>query len=162
MDLLTTYIHNLELQANTVLSLIYTLYKSLEHTPSLLSAFTSHFLVTDLNNGDSSASVVTPLSAGSLHNSQITTAPAKPFPVCCVFASRSLTTASNSGYSSASCAQVLSSQPCVQNSTELIALIALIITPGHRPHRKHRSSVVAFMSIAARMCSTSCCPERVA
>jgi hypothetical protein len=32
-----------------------------------------------------------------LHNSQITTAPAKPFPACCVFTSRSLATAYNSG-----------------------------------------------------------------
>jgi hypothetical protein len=38
----------------------------------------------------------------NLHNSQITTAPAKRFPVCCVFTSRVLATASNSGDSSAS------------------------------------------------------------
>jgi hypothetical protein len=31
---------------------------------SLLSAITSHFLVTELTNGDSSASVVMPLPAG--------------------------------------------------------------------------------------------------
>jgi hypothetical protein len=43
-----------------------------------------------------------------LHNSQITTAPAEPFPACYVFTSRSLATASNSGDSSASRAQVLS------------------------------------------------------
>jgi hypothetical protein len=52
-----------------------------------------------------------------LHNSQITTAPAKPFPACCVIISRSLATASNSGDSSASRAQVLSSQPPLQNWT---------------------------------------------
>jgi hypothetical protein len=33
----------------------------------------------------------------TLHNSQITTATAKPFPACRVFTSRSLATASNSG-----------------------------------------------------------------
>jgi hypothetical protein len=52
----------------------------------------------------------------NLHILQITTAPAKPFPVCFVI-SHSLATASNSGDSSASCAQVLSSQPSMQNST---------------------------------------------
>jgi hypothetical protein len=41
---------------------------------------------------------------------------AKSSPVCCVFTSRSLVTASNSGDSSASRTRVLSSQPPVQNS----------------------------------------------
>jgi hypothetical protein len=50
----------------------------------------------------------------NLHNSQITTAPAKPFPACIVFTSRSLTVASNSGDSSASHPQVLSSQTPMQ------------------------------------------------
>jgi hypothetical protein len=39
-------------------------------------------------------------ATANLHNSQITTAPAKPFPSCCDF-NRSLVTASNSGDSSA-------------------------------------------------------------
>jgi hypothetical protein len=47
----------------------------------------------------------------NLHNSQITTAPAKPFPARRVFTSRYLQTASNSGDFSASRAQVLPSQP---------------------------------------------------
>jgi hypothetical protein len=55
-----------------------------------------------------------------LHNSQITTAPAKPFPACYAFTSRSLATASNSGDSSASRAHILSLQPPVQNSTVLV------------------------------------------
>jgi hypothetical protein len=42
--------------------------------------------------------------------------PLSPFPACCVFTSRSLATASNSGDCSASRAQVLSSQPPNQNS----------------------------------------------
>jgi hypothetical protein len=49
-------------------------------------------------------------ATANLHNSQITTAPAKPFPACCVFISRFLATASNSGDYSASRSQVLSSQ----------------------------------------------------
>jgi hypothetical protein len=52
----------------------------------------------------------------SLHNSQITTAPAKYFPPCYVFTSRFLTKASNSGDSLASRAQVLSSQSPLYNS----------------------------------------------
>jgi hypothetical protein len=55
-------------------------------------------------------------ATANLHNSQITRAPAKPFSVCCVFTVRSLATASNSRDSSASRAQVLLSQPPVQNS----------------------------------------------
>jgi hypothetical protein len=50
------------------------------------------------------------------HNSQITTAPSKSFTACCVFTSRSLATASKSGDSSALRAQVISSQPPMQNS----------------------------------------------
>jgi hypothetical protein len=44
----------------------------------------------------------------NLHNSQITTAPTKSFPACCVFISHSLLTVPMSGDSSASHAQVLS------------------------------------------------------
>jgi hypothetical protein len=64
-------------------------------------------------------------ATGNLHYSQITTAPAKPFPACCVLTSRSLATAFNSGNSSASRTQVLRSLTSVQNclpaipSTEL-------------------------------------------
>jgi hypothetical protein len=118
MDLLTTYTRDLELQAITALSLMYTL--------------------------------------------KIITEPAKPFPACCVFISRSLATASNSGDSSASRDQVLSVQriprnwtlsiinstiapshlslPCrarlnCQPSTNWIALVVFFITPRRGPHR---------------------------
>jgi hypothetical protein len=47
------------------------------------------------------------------------------FPACCVFIGRSLATASNSGDSSTSRVQVFSSQPLVQNSTELILSLTL-------------------------------------
>jgi hypothetical protein len=50
------------------------------------------------------------------HNSEIRT-PAYPFAACCVFTSLSLATASNSGDSSASRVQVLTSKHSVQNST---------------------------------------------
>jgi hypothetical protein len=70
---------------------------------------------------------------------------AKYSPACSVFTSRSLATASNSGDSSAFRAQVLSSQLPVQNclSTDSSLLQLLVITSLHRPHRKHRSSIVA-------------------
>jgi hypothetical protein len=83
------------------------------------------------------------------HNSKINTAPAKPFPAFRDFTSRYLATASNSGDSSASRTQVSSSQPPLQNSTELIAPAFLYIIFQHGPHRKHRSSTVAFVSVAA-------------
>jgi hypothetical protein len=51
----------------------------------------------------------------NLHNSQVTTAPAKLFPACRVFTSPSLATASKSGDSSASRAQVLFPQNPVHN-----------------------------------------------
>jgi hypothetical protein len=58
-DLLTTYIHNLELQIITTLSLISTLYKWPQHQLSLLPGcylFISHFLATASNTVDSSSS----------------------------------------------------------------------------------------------------------
>jgi hypothetical protein len=94
-----------------------------------------------------------------LHNSQITTAPAKPLPAFGILTSRSLATASNSGDSSVSRAQVLSSKPPVQNSTELITRTVLAINSRHGPHRKHRSSIVVFVSVAAGTCLRNRCPE---
>jgi hypothetical protein len=55
-------------------------------------------------------------TVANLHTLQITTAPAKSFSIRYVIISRSLATAFNNGDSSASRAQVLSSQPPVQNS----------------------------------------------
>jgi hypothetical protein len=61
MDLLTTYAHQSELQVITALSLISTLYKSLQHRLNLFPAcrvFISLSLATASNSGDSSASRV--------------------------------------------------------------------------------------------------------
>jgi hypothetical protein len=64
-------------------------------------------------------------ATANLHTLLITTVPAKPFPACCVFTSRTLATASNSGHSSASRADVAPSPTLAQNclpaipSTEL-------------------------------------------
>jgi hypothetical protein len=112
-----------------------------------------------------------------LDNSQITAAPAKHFPACCVFISRFLATASKSGDSSASRTQVLlsqppvqillncelnysaiSSQPPLQSSTELVALILFFITPRRGPHRQHPVSPVAYVTVAAGTCLLSRCP----
>jgi hypothetical protein len=59
-------------------------------------------------------------ATSNIHISQIIIAPAKHFPACCIFNSRSLATASNSGDSSASRAQVLPSPTLVQNSQPAI------------------------------------------
>jgi hypothetical protein len=64
-----------------------------------------------------------------LHTLQITPATAKPFPACCVFISRSLATASNSGDSSASRAQVLSSRAELNSQVTTARLAAI----SHQP-----------------------------
>jgi hypothetical protein len=96
------------------------------------------------------------------HNSVTNTALAKLFPASRSFTSRSLVTASNSGDSSASRAQVLSSQPPVQNPTELVTPTVLIVTSRHGPHRKHCSSFVSFVSVVAGTCLLGCCAETAA
>jgi nicotinamide riboside transporter PnuC len=107
-------------------------------------------------------------ATANFHNSQIVTAPDKPFPKPAVpLQSLSLAAASNSGDSSASPTQVLSSQPPVHNSlsynsAELIALTVLVITSCHGPHRKHCSSIVAAMPFATGMCLTNSWPEMAA
>jgi hypothetical protein len=74
-------------------------------------------------------------ATANLHNSQIATAHSKPSPACCVFIRRSLVTAPNSGDSSVSRLQVLSSQPPMRNRTNVVP--CLYVTSRHRPHRKH-------------------------
>jgi hypothetical protein len=109
-----------------------------------------------LNTHDSELEAITaPSQISTIHNS-----PQRPLslsPTCCDFINLSLATASNSRDSSASRAQVLSSQPPVKNclttefSTErivkvkvmlLIAPVILVLTYWHGPHRKRRSSSV--------------------
>jgi hypothetical protein len=85
--------------------------------------------------------------------------PLNLFPIYCVFTSCSLTTASNSGDSSASRFLVhLHSLPC-RTVVIVNSLCSLLITFRDGPRRKHRSSVVAFVSFAERTCLQSCCPE---
>jgi hypothetical protein len=67
----------------------------------------------------------------------------------------------NNGYSSVSCTQVPSSESPVQNSTEAITPTVLVIISRHEPHRKHRSSTVAFVSVATGTLLSRCCPETV-
>jgi hypothetical protein len=61
-------------------------------------------------------------AAAYLHNSQNTTAPAKPLTACCLVTSRSLATAFNSGDFSAFHAQVLPSPTPVQNCLPAFSL----------------------------------------
>jgi hypothetical protein len=76
-------------------------------------------------------------ATANLHNSQITTASAEPFLARCVFTSRSLVKASNSGDSSASRTQILSSQTLY--TTDLVDPIIFLIIPRHGPRRQQRS-----------------------
>jgi hypothetical protein len=80
----------------------------------------------------------------NLHNSQIITPPTKPFPTCCFFTSRSLTTACNSGDSSASRAQVLSSQPpvCMSYNRALVVV-------RHPPSNIATATATAFSLLLA-------------
>jgi hypothetical protein len=82
-----------------------------------------------------------------LHTSQITTAHAKFSPACCVFTSRSLLTASNSGDSSASALKSsLNGGGClptdtflhrISHRTDLVTPIVSLITPQHGPCRQY-------------------------
>jgi hypothetical protein len=123
MNLLTTCTHYSELQ-------VHTLQITRARAKSSQSDFTGRFLVTDLNNEHSSASVLTSLLFGEY--------PTTVIPL---------------NYS------VISFQPPLQNSPELIAPTVLVINSRHGPHIKHRYSDVAFVSVAAGTCLPSCCPE---
>jgi hypothetical protein len=93
------------------------------------------------------------------------------FPSCCIFFSHSLAAAPDSGDSSASCSQVLSLQPPVQNLTELNYSPNLpVITSRHGPHRKCPVSIVVVQllhllricCLAMGTCLPSRCPETTA
>jgi hypothetical protein len=104
-------------------------------------------------------------ATANLHNSQITTATAKHFPGFCVFTSRSLATASNSGNSSASRAQVLLSQTshttltinsldrpsCLQDNSSARTM--------QKPPISNSNSFVACVFVAAGMCLQNSCPR---
>jgi hypothetical protein len=65
MDLLTTCNSRFGTTNNYSATAISTIHRSPQHPLSLLQlASTDHFLTTNFNNGDSSASVMTPLPAG--------------------------------------------------------------------------------------------------
>jgi hypothetical protein len=73
-------------------------------------------LLTTYTHGSELQAITAPLLIFTIHVSP--QHPPKPFFQPAVFISCSLATASNSGDSSASCTQVLSSQPPMQNSNE--------------------------------------------
>jgi hypothetical protein len=120
-------------------------------------------------------------ATADLHNTPITTAPAKPFPACCVFTNRSLTTASTIEIlqlhalrlSSQPPMQnsreltycVISSQPPLQSSTELVAPVLFFVTPRRGPCRQHpfsnSSCTVEYVFVSAGVCLPSRCSETV-
>jgi hypothetical protein len=55
----------------------------------------------------------------------------------------------------------ISSQPPLQNSTELIAPTVLVITSRHGPHTKCRSSIVVCVFAAMETCLPSRCLQTV-
>jgi hypothetical protein len=71
----------------------------------------------------------------NLHNSEITTAPVKPFPACFVYTSCSLVTASKSGDPSVS--TLKSSLHSLPYKTDLVSPVLFLITPQHGPSREH-------------------------
>jgi hypothetical protein len=75
-------------------------------------------------------------ATANLHALQMTTAHAKSLPACCVFTSRSLVTATNSGGSSASALKF--SLHSLPYKTDFVAPIVFLIIPQHEPSRKHR------------------------
>jgi hypothetical protein len=88
--------------------------------------------------------------------------PPSLFPACCVFTSRSLATASNSGDSSASHAQVLSSQPPMQNST--LSFVPYNISMDHTENTTLLLSCATvalsrICCVAMGMCLLSLCSE---
>jgi hypothetical protein len=83
----------------------------------------------------------------NLRNSQITTAPAKPFPACCVLISRSLATVSSN--ESLQLHSLKSSLHSLSYKTELCPLL---ITSRHEPHRKHISFIILSRLIVVNIC----------
>jgi hypothetical protein len=103
------------------------------------------------------------IATANLHNSQFTTAHAKPFPAYCIFTCRPLATASNSGDSSAFRAQVLPSSSLVQNcppatpSTGLgSSLYSLAPDPTENTVYNY-SSIVACIYVVAGTCVPNRC-----
>jgi hypothetical protein len=107
MDLLNTYTHYSEIQALTALSLISSLYKSPQHPAKpFLNTYTHYSEIQALT----ALSLISSLYKSPQH-------PAKPFSILLCLQNPFPGNGFNSGDSSASRAQVLSSQSPVQNST---------------------------------------------
>jgi hypothetical protein len=99
------------------------------------------------------------ITAPPIHNSHITTTPAKPFAACCVNTSRSLVTVCNCGDSSASglkstlngCFLPTVSFPHrLPYRNDLVAPIVFLTTPLHGPSRKHRFQKYLYCCIRIR------------
>jgi hypothetical protein len=140
----------------------------------LVNGFTDHYI-----NHLKLQVITAPLLIYTIHRSS--QHPLCLFSACCVFNSRSLAMASNSGDFSASSAHVVTvrwishycqltivisllSVPCrallnCQPSTEVVNLIVFKITPQCGPHWKHHSSIVAHVFVSVGTCLPSRCLE---
>jgi hypothetical protein len=95
------------------------------------SAFTSRCLVTSLNNGDCSTSVLTSSLSVEYPAFELSTSLQRP---------------------------LFFRFPC---RTQLTALTVLVITFPHGPHRKHRTYIVVCIFVVSGTCLLSCFPETV-
>jgi hypothetical protein len=115
-----------------------------------VNGFIDHLYIRSVSTSNSSATA-------NLHNSQITTAPSKLFQHAVSSSAfpwqRLLTVDILQLHALRSS---LNSLPC---RTIFNSLCPLLITSWHGPHRKHRSSIVLFVSVATGMCLPSRCPE---
>jgi hypothetical protein len=102
-------------------------------------------------------------ATANLHNSQTITAPAKPFSsLLCLhqpfpgngFHQWRFFSCTRSGPPFTAARAEFKSL-----STELITPTVLVLDSRHGPHKKHRSSIVAFLSVTAGTCLPSCFPE---
>jgi hypothetical protein len=109
---------------------LHTLKITKAHAKSSQFVFTSRFLVTDLNIGDSSASVLMPFLSDKYPTSVI------PLNF-----------------------SAISSRTLLRNSTERSGPNCSGYKSRHGPHRKHVYSIVAFASVTAGTYFRSCCPE---
>jgi hypothetical protein len=92
-------------------------------------------------------------ATANLHNSQITTASAKPFPVCCVFNSRSLVTVPNSGdFFSFTRWSPFFTDSCTELSSNLV--------PAYNISAQNNTENTAILLLHSCVAAGTCLPRR--
>jgi hypothetical protein len=102
---------------------------------------------------DSELQVITaPPLISIIHNSQITTAHAKPFPACCVFTVGSLQL--HALKSSLNCGSLITASfpHRLLYRTAFVAPIFFFVTPWHGPSRKHLFQKYLYCCMRIRCC----------